>query len=139
MNLITDRTQADVLLGTEKGRYSVADLNRVEQAVAEIYSIAKELDVSGISQIKTDWACCEGFSPKQWPTQSQMARYLSNIIRLCEGVEIAANLPRTMENLTFDGANQIEKALFAAYNRILDMIQIFRFSGEVFAGEENAL
>ena len=41
MNLITDRTLEDVLLGTEKGHYGEADLNRVEYAVAELYELAK--------------------------------------------------------------------------------------------------
>ncbi len=139
MQLITDRTQADVLLGTEKGRYGVADLNRVEQAVAELYDIAKALDASGISRIKTDWAHGAAFSPDQWPTRSQMDRYLSNIVRLCDAAAVAAELPRSMEKLTWEGANQIEAALLAAYDRTLEMIQTFRFSGEIFAGEENRL
>ena len=48
----------------------------------------------------------------------------------------ANGLPETMENLTVDGANNIEKALLLAYPRIENALQIFRYSGEVFAGEE---
>lgn len=139
MKLITDRTQADVLLGTEKGRYSAEDLNRVEQAVAELCTIAKGLDVSGITQIKTDWPHCGAFAPDRWPTQSQMARYLGNIHRLCEAVEVTAELPRSMEDLTWEGANQMEQALLLTYTRIQNILQIFRYSGEIFAGEENEL
>ena len=139
MKLITDRTQADVLLGTEKGRYSVEDLNRVEQAVAELYVIAKGLDISGITQIKTDWTHYGAFAPDRWPTQSQMARYLGNIRCLCQAVEIAADLPRSMEDLTWDGANRIEATLLAAYTRVMGILQTFRYSGEIFAGEENVL
>jgi len=137
MKLITDRTKADVLLGTEKGRYSATDLNRVEQAVAELYAAAGALDVSGISEIKTDWDSSGEFSADRWPTKRQMARYLDNIKCLCEGVEIAAPLPRSMENLTWNGANQIERALLATHIRISEMVQILQFSGEIFAGEEN--
>ena len=139
MNLITDRTLADVLLGTDKGRYGAGDLNRVEQAVEELYAIAKILGISETTRIKTDWAHCAEFSPDRWPTRSQMDRYLGNIHRLCEMVEAEMNLPCSMENLTWEAANRIEEALLAADTRIRKIIQALHFSGELFAGEENVL
>ena len=105
MNLITDRTYADVLLGTEKGSYGPADLNRVEQAVAELCAIARALDLPGTWKIKTDWANHGEFSLDRWPTRSQMTRYLSNVHSLCVAVELAAELPASMEHLTWEGAN----------------------------------
>ena len=137
MNLITDRTLEDVLLGTEKGHYGVADLNRVEQAVAELYELAKALGIYPPGEIKTDWDLFTLFSSETWPTQHQMQRYLANITHLCKAVQAASGLPATMENLTWDDANRIEEALLLTYPRICNALQIFRFSGEVFAGEEN--
>ena len=136
MNLITDRPAEDVLQGTPKGKYTTEDLNRVEQAVAELYALAKELDIYTVGTIKTDWNPTALFSPESWPTQSQMQRYLANITHLCKALELAYGLPATMENLTIDGANNIEKALLQAYSRIENALQIFCYSGEVFAGEE---
>lgn len=136
MNLITDRTAEDVLQGTPKGKYTTEDLNRVEQAVAELYALAKELDIYPVGTIKTDWEPTALFSPDAWPTQSQMQRYLANITHLCAAVELAAGLPSTMENLTWEGANCIEEALLLAYPRIQNAIRIFQYSGEIFAGEE---
>ncbi len=136
MNLITDRTENDVLRGTAKGKYTAEDLNRVENAVAELYALAKNLDIYPVGTIKTDWNPWALFSPETWPTQSQMARYLANITHLCEGLKAAEGLPTTMENLTWERANNIEKALLLAYPRIQNTIQIFRYSGEIFAGEE---
>ena len=46
MELVFDRTKTDVLLGTEKGSYSAADLNRVESAVLELAELAKKLGVT---------------------------------------------------------------------------------------------
>lgn len=139
MNLVTDRTQSDVFLGTEKGRYGAADLNRVETAVKELFGIAKALDVVYEPVVKTDWGFPGGFSYDQWPTKGQMERYLNNVSRLCAAVEIAADLPLSMEHLTWEGANQIEQALLLVYTRIQNILQAFRFSGEFFAGEENRL
>lgn len=137
MNLITDRTAEDVLLGTPKGKYGADDLNRVERAAAELYGIAKALDINPPGSFKTDWDPGALFSSENWPTKSQMQRYLANITHLCAAVELAGGLPTTMENLTWQDANNIESALLAVYPRIENALQIFRFSGELFAGEES--
>lgn len=136
MNLITDRTWEDVSAGTAKGKYGVQDLNRVEQAVAELYALAKGLGINPPGDFKTNWYPHTVFSFETWPTQSQMVRYLANITHLCAAVKLAAGLPSTMENLTWESANNIEKALLLAYPRIQNALQIFRYSGEIFAGEE---
>lgn len=139
MELVTDRTKSDVLLGTEKGKYSAADLNRVESAVEELAVLAKKLGVNKQFEVKTDWGLPGEFSASQWPTKKQMARYLNNVWQLCNAVDLAANLPGSMEGLTWDGANQIEQALLLVYERIQNILKIFRYSGEFFAGEENYL
>ncbi len=139
MNFVTDRTREDVLLGTPKGTYGREDLNRVEQAVRELTVLAQKLDISCTLQIKTDWGLPGLFSADQWPTAEQMQRYLSNVHRLCTALEVAMALPHTMEKLTWQGANQIEQALQAAHTRVQNILQVFQFSGELFAGEENYL
>lgn len=139
MQLVTDRTYTDVLMGNQKGCYGPEDLNRVEQAVAELAAIAQALDVQGEFVIKTDWALPSVFSPDSWPTATQMRRYLDNVHRLCSAVELAADLPTTMEKLTWEGANRIEQALEQTHTRIHNILQTFQFSGEIFAGEERYL
>ena len=137
MQLVTDRTLSDVVQGNAKGQYSAADLNRVEQAVAELADIAKAIGVQHGFVVKLDWGLPGAFSADQWPTATQMRRYLDNVYRLCQAVELAAELPGSMEKLTWEGANQIEKALELVYTRIQSILQAIRYSGELFAGEEN--
>lgn len=106
MNLITDRTKSDVLLGTEKGRYTFSDLNRVESAVAEL------APYFGLKlETKTDWGTPGVFSESQWPTESQMMRYKMNVAYLCHQLPSFPLLPTSMDNLNWEGANQIERAL----------------------------
>ena len=136
MNLVTDRTLNDVITGTAKGQYTAEDLNRVEQAVAELYGAACALGIYPPGYFKTDWDSQAVFSPQSWPTQNQMHRYLANIRHLCEGVELAEGLPSTMEKLTWERANRIEEALLLVYPRIGSAVQNFQYSGEIFAGEE---
>ena len=139
MNLITDRTQQDVLLETPKGQYGPEDLNRVENAVAALAQNKKIFGDAFRLETKTDWERTSVFSPDKWPTQSQMERYLNNVYRLCEALEMQVVLPVTMQRLTWEGANQIEQALLQAQTRIEVVLQTLRYSGEIFAGEENYL
>ena len=136
MELITDRTSADVALGNSKGSYGYADLNRVEQAVANLAVMAKQLDVQLSLSVKTDWGLPGVFNAANWPVQSQMARYLQNVRLLLSAVGVQAVLPESMNALDYLGANQIEKALLVARERILTVKENFRYSGEVYAGEE---
>lgn len=137
--LITDRTKTDALMGTDKGRYSARDLNRVERAVRYLLVLAPKVDAARDLETKTDWGLPGSFDPQTWPTVGQMERYLGNVACLCAAVGIEADLPASMDQLTWEGANQIEEALLAVYNRIDVILQSFQFSGEFFAGEENGI
>ena len=139
MELITDRKEADVLLGSDKGSYSCADLNRVEQAVLTLAQTAQRLDLWYAPQVKLDWKAPGKFDPAQWPGQSQMKRYLKNVQVLCGLVGVESRLPASMEKLTWNGANQIEKALLAVERQIFEIINTFGYSGEIFAGEETGI
>lgn len=138
--LITDRTQYHVdllnnlrkktwaemsasereLWNTEasKGAYNYTDLNRVEMAVGKIAELFNY--PWGDYPIKTDW------TPWDIPKKTDMERYLDNLQRLIDwsnwsyqqyperypqGLSYIPRIPQTMENLTYQGANNIEKAL----------------------------
>ena len=145
MELITDRTQADVnrvkelaakgkagtwtaaeqaeWLAGLKGAYNYTDWNRVESAVAEIASLL------GVSlETVTTW------SATSVPTEADAARYLANVRKLktvCQGLSGTPNAPESMQRFTYKEANDIEK--------ILTDIEIVIYSwvrcGEVYCGE----
>lgn len=128
MEFITNRTKKDY--------YGYSDLNRVENAVAELAIIAKGLGVKKQFETKTDWGVPGLFSASEWPAKQQMQRYLNNVYELCSAVEAATYLPSSMEKLTWDGANRIEEALSLAFARIEKIIQALRYSGEIYAETE---
>lgn len=92
-----------------KGAYNYSDLNRVERSVGEISDLAG----MGLTT-KTDWT--------MWsvPNASDMQRYLSNIERIRERFVIAITLPSSMDNLTYETANNIETILLTAYGRLTE-------------------
>ena len=136
MDFITDRTEADALLGNENGVYNYTDLNRVEQAVAAIAEQFPQLGISLSLETKSDWAPPEGFSVGTWNVESQMARYLENVTKIRGVFSWTIQLPSSMRKLNWQGANNIEKVLHTALERINGIKQSFRYSGEIFAGEE---
>ena len=96
--------------GITKGAYNYSDLNRVERAVKEISEIV------GLGLVtKTDWTI------QDIPSTVEMVRYLQNISTIRELIPDVSNIPDvpvTMNNLTFDSANNIEKILLAAYESV---------------------
>jgi hypothetical protein len=87
-----------------KGAYNYSDLNRVERAVAEIAERA------GLTlYTKTYWTVWD------LPTDTEMARYLDNVNAIKTHFGINIPLPESMNNLTHEGANNIELILSRAY------------------------
>jgi hypothetical protein len=140
MQLVTDRTEADMLLQNEKGTYNFQDLNRVESAVQELLTQLPKIGARVELEVKTDWGLPGDFSEDTWPTFHQMKRYLQNVKTLCDFCSLQIpNMPATMEDLTFDGANAIEEALEEVYKHISSIVRCLRYSGEFYAGEEIGL
>lgn len=87
-----------------KGAYNYSDLNRVERAVEEIS------DLVGLGlTTKTDWIMWDV------PTATEMARYINNVRAIKDHFGIDIELPTTMNNFTYESANNIEKILLDGY------------------------
>lgn len=152
--------------GEMKGAYNVSDLNRVESAVKYLANLLVSLDTtlkdyaasegvawdnyfdlpysistySGITT-KTTWA------ESDFPTLSQMSRYLSNVKTLTAALSASyPALPSSMTDLTYAGANAIERALEVVGSAILAMRESkeheidntaasFVYSGEFYTNE----
>lgn len=146
-----------------KGAYNYTDLNRVETAVAYVaaelvqapltlQSYASSLDVAWDSffdlpydpsdyslTTKTNW------SYSDIPTPTQMNRYLNNLVLLQSAFVIPEELPSSMSNLNYEGANQIERLILAVHDALgVEMDRIERDilsaslsykSGEYYSGE----
>lgn len=154
LNLITDRTQADVerakylrgrvAAGTAteaetaewamalKGTYNASDLNRVGAAVDYIAGRFREQGYAVEVDTRTNW------SGSDTPTDTDMAQYLANVAALRRRIAVKPTtpaLPMDMAGLDYEGANTIEQTL-ADLNELLTNAQrALYYSGEVCAGE----
>ena len=145
--MITDRTSADVRRVKElaakgyanmtadektewnaglKGAYNAADLNRVGQACADLYTalIGAGYAVSGYVALKTDWTNSDR------PTKAQLTAYLSTVSAIKAVLPAVTDLPSTMKSLTYEGANNIEKLLVEVDDILNRIIAVYVRSGE---------
>ena len=153
IRMVTDRTQADAdrvagLLARGaadwtaeeldwflhspclRGSYGAADCNRVGEAVACLSEWLTAAGYLANTAPKTDWSNSEA------PTDSQMETYLANIriLRPLMPVQTPAP-PESMDDLTLQGANNIE-AILVALDSVRPRIGLSDFySSEIFCGE----
>ena len=144
MNLITDRTLADVervsalsgkvwddfteeekseWLAGMKGAYNYTDLNRVESAMQTLGNMMGLRLV-----VRTNW------SASDIPTESDTNRFLGNIRALKDAMTVKVvtyDVPATMNNMTYETANQIEQILVD----LMNYIDAWYKCGEIYCGE----
>lgn len=152
-NLIYDRTQADVNRAIElnskynagtitaeeltewdnflKGAIDYQTLNRVGEWVEYLSDKLNSYSYLQTTYPKTDWVETDFMTPEQAITYLQNIRTLMNVIN----VRLTAELPNSMNKLTFESANAIEKILYDLDTGITNMEQTWEYVGEVISGE----
>lgn len=108
LELVTDRTRADVVGQTDKGFYNASDLNRVGAAVEYIAGRFTALGYACPVTVKKDWLTSDA------PTSSQLEAYRQNIVTLRGQIAVMASTPETpasMAGLDYVKANNIEQIL----------------------------
>lgn len=132
LELITDRTRADVENETDKGFYNASDLNRVGAAVEYVAGRFAALGYACPVTVKKDWLTSDA------PTASQMAAYRQNIVTLRGQIAVMQSTPEapaSMTGLNYVKANNIEQILLDLDALIDKLIKSWYFSGELYAGE----
>ena len=153
MNLITDRTGQDVdrvkFLATKafqdmteeeraewlspmKGAYNYTDLNRVEEAVAYVAERLYEFGYLTNLPITRSW------SAGDIPTESDLAKYLSNVERLRGAIAVWASTPATPTQTNGFGvneANALEQILVDVDLVLTHISQAWFYSSDLYSGE----
>lgn len=153
LNLITDRTQADVdyvarlartgwanMTETEKtawtsdlkGAYNASDLNRVGNAVRYVAGRLEEAGyIVGVSP-RIDWA------ESDIPTESDLTAYLADVSAIRGVLDVPTEVPPvpgSMAELTYEEANDIERILLAVDDLITRMVNAYFYANEIHCGE----
>lgn len=153
MNLITDRTAADVeryltlrnkgfenltaaekteWLSNMKGAYNYTDLNRVEDAVQYLANKLRERGYRADVSARKTWTM------SSLPTLSDMNTYLENIKILRNAFATLSTTPQapsTIKGFTYKEANAIEQIIVDVDQLLDNMMSAWFFSGDLFSGE----
>lgn len=151
--LVTDRTQDDVNRAEKlnamdagamsdaekaewfsgmKGAYNCADLNRVGEAVQCLADVLKGYGYAVRVAAKRDWTGDDA------PNEGQMVQYLADIAAVREALTVWEDTPatpETMQGLTWQAANDIEKILEDVEAAICRMELTWFYTGEIYCGE----
>ena len=133
VKLIFNRTQKDLLLHTDKSFYNATDLNRVESQTHYVETLLQLY-----SYFHSQLNCKQDWQMSDFPTESEMKRYLNNIKQLMAVYYLKTTtpkLPTDMDDLTIDEANAIEKILYDMQILIENMVSQFNYCGELYSGE----
>lgn len=132
LNLITDRTQADVDNGTDKGYYNASDLNRVGAAVSYLAGRLDSIGCPVVVNPREDWVEAD------LPAATELAAYLADVATIRAALpvmESTPDVPDSMRYLRWATANDIERILQDIDTLITNVQKAWYFSGEVYAGE----
>lgn len=153
--LITDRTQQDVnyvkslikkgnnemteeertaWISGMKGAYNAKDLNRVEEAIE--YLVGRLLRAGYSLNVESESWCLGDIPPvNQWQLYLNRVRIIKNSIA---NLPTTPALPLDMQGLTYEEANAIEQILIDV-DKVITLSELTHcYSGEIYAGEENA-
>lgn len=131
LNALSDEERAEYMAGL-KGAYNATDLNRIGEAVKyiadrmialpgelEVYRISKNVDDSPAYHVPYDPDTVIVTAKRDWtyadtPTETQMTRFLADLTCLRGQLTLPAyapSVPETMDNLSYEVANGIERLL----------------------------
>lgn len=128
-NLIFDRTQEDVDNLTNKGKYRYTDLNRVEQWCEYLANELTNYSYLVSIVTKTNWTMNDRATPLE------MERIRSNVAKIKEAYLSFSSVPDSLEYMTIQKANDIEKVLYEIDGLLDKMPSTFYYSGEKYCGE----
>mgnify|MGYP002767512322 CR=1 FL=1 len=136
LDLITDRTRADVENQTDKGFYNASDLNRVGAAVEYIAGRFTALGYACPVTVKKDWLTSDA------PTASQMETYRQNIVTLRGQIAVmqsTPDAPASMAGLDYVKANNIEQILADMDSILQNMPAASRHCGVTVCGSKGVI
>lgn len=153
VEMITDRSSADVLrwkelqrkgfasmtaeeraewLSPMKGSYNAEDLNRVETAVAYVAGRLQENGYYVAPVVKTTWTM------RDIPSISDMNRYFGNVAALRAAFPVydtTPDAPTTAKKLDYQMANDLERILLDVDDLLTKMAGAWFYSGDLYSGE----
>lgn len=132
-NLIFDRTQNDLEQKTPKSYYNYTDLNRIETWCEYLANLLNSYSYPVSITIKKNW------NMSDLPNTTDMGRIRSNVNAIKTVFHAYTDVPKNLNYMTIEKANDIEKILSELDFLTKNMISSFRYSNTFDSGESEGL
>lgn len=119
-----------------KGTYNYTDLNRIEEWTEYI---AEQLILYGYNVDITTNIILVDWTMEDFPTKIAMRIIRNNVQKLKDAFIAFTNVPDSLEKMTYQKANDLEKVLHELDTLINNMIASFYYSGTFYSGESEGL
>lgn len=132
------RTVNDILNDTDRNYINYQDLNRIETRMQELTTQLNQYKYMNKITTKTNWAKQTSTNDiSNIPLTSQLSRIKENLDILMNSYYTyfsTPQSPRTLEYLTIDKVNDIEKILYDLHLLLKDMKKDFKYCGLILSG-----
>ncbi len=126
---IIDRTISDIQNMTQKGHLNADDLNRIEGNAQYLHEVLLGYGYSQSPITKIDWVMTD------FPYISEMERVRSNVAEIIRGYYSQnTEVPTSIESLTWQKLNDLERVLLQVKEMIGKMEQSFKYCGDAYCG-----
>ena len=128
---IIDRTISDIQNMTQKGHLNAEDLNRIEGNTQYLHEVLLAHGYSQSPITKTNWVMVD------FPYILMMEKVRANVQKIVSGYYAQpTQIPLSIEILTWQKLNDIEKALLETKEMISKMEESYRYAGTFYVGQE---
>lgn len=124
MDFVTDRTQTDVDIGSEKAYMKHTDLERVELSISYMLSFFN-IPYSFVT-----------YANRRVPNTTDYERIYNGLVSINDNLPITTLTFPIRPFNTFSKWNELEKYLYITYNNVYAMFNNYFYLGEGYLGEE---
>lgn len=131
---IYDRTSKDIEQRTAKAFFNYSDMNRLEKNAEYLSELLVENGYTSMIYSRT----------KTWDLQDiprishleKIRGFVEKVIEIIPLNDKSINFPTTLNNMNYVMLNNLEKAMYVLSKSIKRMKKAYKYSGELYSGEE---
>ena len=130
---IYDRNSLDIQNRTRKAFFNYSDMNRLETNAKYLSDLLAEIGYSLPYTITKTWTLQD--IPK-FSELEKIRKYIADVIEIIPLNDNTIVFPNTLNKMDYVVLNNLEKAMYVLTANIKSIKTAYKYSGEIYSGEE---
>lgn len=130
---IYDRSSIDIAKRTKKAFFNYSDMNRLETNTKYLSDLLTEIGYSLPYTITKTWTLQD--IPK-FSQLEKIRKYVEEVIKIIPLNNNTIVFPSTLNKMNYVVLNNLEKAMYVLTANIKSIKTTYKYSGEIYSGEE---